>query len=210
MSQDIAIHSPAAPAAPARLFLLFHGVGADAAGLVPLGRWLADAFPDAAVVSVQGPDASDLGGGWQWFSVQGVTEANRAARVRATLPRFEAAVRAWQQRTGVAPEATVLIGFSQGAIMSLAAALQPQPQPPAARIVSLSGRFVQLPDAAPAGVRFHFLHGEQDPVIAVDHAATAAQRLQQLGANVTLDRFPQLGHGISAEVAARLVERLRA
>lgn len=193
---------------PARaLFLLFHGVGATAHDLVPLARRLAREFPDAAVVSVPGPDLSDLGSGLQWFSVLGVTEENRPPRVAATLPRFLDTVRHWQQRTGVAAADTTLIGFSQGAIMSLQAA---QAQPPvAARVVSLSGRYAELPQAAPAEVRIHFLHGDADPVIPAAQAERAARRLQELQAPVTLDLLPGLGHGIARQTEDLLVQRLR-
>ncbi|HEX7889574.1 MAG TPA: alpha/beta hydrolase-fold protein, partial [Ramlibacter sp.] len=139
------------PAQPRELFLLFHGVGASPRDLVPVGQLLARAFPDAAVVSVPAPDASDFGSGLQWFSVRGVTEENRPDRVRATLPRFLETVRGWQEHTGVPAAGTTLLGFSQGAIMSLAAAMEAPP--PAARVVSLSGRFDELPHRAPDGVR---------------------------------------------------------
>ena len=108
--------------APAReLFLLFHGVGASPQDLVPLGQLIARAFPEAAVASVPAPDRSDFGSGLQWFSVRGVTEENRPERVQATLGRFLDTVRAWQERTGVSAAATTLVGFSQGAILSLEA-----------------------------------------------------------------------------------------
>ena len=61
------------PAKPKQLVLLFHGVGSSARDLAPLGEALAPHLPDAAIVSVQAPEAS--GRGWQWFSVQGVTVA---------------------------------------------------------------------------------------------------------------------------------------
>lgn len=203
MNEAVIVQSP--PEARA-LFLLFHGVGATPEGLVPLGERLAREFPEAAVVSVRGPDASDLGAGYQWFSVRGVTEENRPQRVAQTLERFVATVRAWQQRTGVGPEATTLVGFSQGAILSLAAA-QAAPAP-AARVVSLSGRFSELPQEAIEGVRLHFIHGDADPVIAASHAQQAARRLQSLGSDATVDIVAGLGHGINGAVADLLVQRL--
>jgi phospholipase/carboxylesterase len=159
------------------------------------------------VVSVPGPDRSDFGSGFQWFSVAGVTEQNRPSRVAATLERFVQAVGEWQQRTGVPPAATTLVGFSQGAIMALAAALAPQPL--AARVVSLSGRFAELPPTAPRGVRLHFLHGTADAVIPAAHAQQAAQQLQSLGADVTLDLIPGLPHGIDGTTEDLLLQRLR-
>lgn len=194
--------------APAReLFLLFHGVGASPQDLVPLGQLIARAFPEAAVASVPAPDRSDFGSGLQWFSVRGVTEENRPGRVQATLGRFLDTVRAWQERTGVSAAATTLVGFSQGAILSLAAAMASPA--PVGRVVSMSGRFDELPQRAPAGVRLHFVHGDADAVIAVQHARDAAKQLQALGAQVTLDVVPGLGHGIDRRAADLLLQRLR-
>jgi phospholipase/carboxylesterase len=52
------------------------------------------------------------------------------------------------------------------------------------------------------------MHGEQDRVMPVALAVEAAERLQVLRAQVTLDRFAGLGHGIDGRVAHRLIERL--
>jgi len=204
MNDDIVIQSP--PQASA-LFLLFHGVGATPQDLVPLGTRLAREFPQAAIVSVPAPDASDLGRGLQWFSVLGVTEHDRPQRVAATLDRFVATVHDWQRRTRVAAADTTLVGFSQGAIMALAST-QVAP-PPAARVVSLSGRFAEVPRVAPAGVRIHFLHGDADPVIPAANAQQAARQLQALGADVTLDVLPGLAHGVNTTTTDLLVRRLR-
>lgn len=195
-----------APTAPQRLIALFHGVGSDAPDLVPLGQWLARAFPDAAVVSVPGPFASDLGMGRQWFSVQGVTEDNRPARIEPALPRFAAVVQALQQRFGLTPAQTALVGFSQGAIMALESSRAALGL--AGQIVSLSGRYAHLPEAAPADTKIAFIHGELDGVIAAGFAVQAAERLRSLGAAVTLDILPGTQHQITQATARLLVERL--
>ena len=189
------------------LVLLFHGVGATAADLVPLGRIVADAVPRAMVVSVNAPHPSSLGRGREWFSVVGVTEQNRPSRVAEALSAFADTVAHWQREAGAAPARTTLIGFSQGAIMSLEAARQEPVL--AGRIVSLSGRFATVPHSMPASIVFHFIHGTQDPVISVQHAVDAAHELGRLGTLVTLDVVPGLGHGVDARVASILVERLK-
>jgi phospholipase/carboxylesterase len=127
--------------------VLHHGVGASAQDLSPLGQHLAAQFPNAFIVSVHAPCVGDTGSGAQWFSVQGITEENRPARVAEVMPAFIHNLRYWQQTSGVAASATAIVGFSQGAIMALEAA---QAQAGlAARIVALSGRYAQLPTHAP-------------------------------------------------------------
>lgn len=192
--------------AGSELLLLFHGVGSSAEDLRPLGEALAARRPRAWVVSIRSPEPSDFGQGWQWFSVQGITDASRPARVQAALPRFLQTVAAWQARAGVEAEATTLIGFSQGAIMALEST-QVVPSP-AGRVVAIAGRFAHRPTVAPEGTAVHLMHGELDGVMPVALAVQAAQALQALGAAVTLDRFAGLGHGIDGRVLGKLLERL--
>lgn len=193
------------PSKPRRLLLLFHGVGSNAHSMVPLGQALAPHVPEAAVVSVQAPQLA--GPAAQWFSVQGITEANRPARVEAAMPAFVQAVRRWQQACGVGPEETVLVGFSQGAIMALESS-QIDP-PPAARVIALSGRFARPPRVAPASVRLHLIHGDADAVMPLRLAADGLAQFQALGGSATLDELPGLSHGIDARVLDAIVRRLQ-
>ncbi|MBL8462210.1 MAG: esterase [Thauera sp.] len=198
--QDLIVQQASAPAA--RLILLFHGVGSRPEDLVPLGRLLAEADPGAWVVSVRSPDPGDLGGGWQWFSVRGVTEDSRPARIAEAMPSFVRQVRDWQARVAVDAAATTLVGFSQGAIMALESTQLPETV--AARVISIAGRFALPPRMAPANTQVHLLHGEQDPVIDARYSLMAAETMQALGAAVSVEFFPDLGHGVDARVAGRV------
>lgn len=195
----------ASPADPKELVLLFHGVGASAAGLVPLGELIAREHTRAMVVSVDAAHPWSLGSGRQWFSVAGVTEQDRPARVAAAMPAFEREVRRWQQQAGVGPEATSLVGFSQGAIMSLEST---QAAGLAHRIVSVSGRFAQPPRRAFPAVAYRFVHGDSDPVIDARFSIEAAEALRLLGADATVQLVPGLGHGIDARAARAIVAAL--
>lgn len=195
-----------AGAATESLVLLFHGVGALPASMVLLGQRLAQAMPRALVVAVPSPFASDISAGLQWFSVRGVSEDNRQVRVDAVMPLFCDTVRHWQAEAGVDAAATTLVGFSQGGIMVLESSRLEQP--PAATVVSFAGRFAVLPDKASA-VRIHLLHGEQDGVMPVELARTAAERLGGLGTSVSLDTLPGIGHEPHPALVERAIARLR-
>ena len=85
---------------PDLLLLLFHGVGANAEHMAVLATRPAQEYPQAAVASMHLTqfDAAPGGG---WFSIQGIDEQNRPARVAAALPRFIATVRALQLRFAI-------------------------------------------------------------------------------------------------------------
>ncbi len=208
------MHQPQAlilqrPPQPAQLILLFHGVGANAQAMAPLGRAYARAFPQALVVALDAPTPSELApGGWQWFSVAGVTEENRPQRVAAALPAFEYAVRHWQQQAGVDAAGTALVGYSQGAIMALESALRPAPV--AARVVAIAGRFARLPEQPlHEGSSIHLLHGKADAVMPYRHAIEGALRLKSLGADFTADVLPFVGHELAPALIELAVDKLQ-
>lgn len=195
--------------APAQLILLFHGVGSNAQSMVALGQAYARAFPQARVVAIDAPYASEPAPeGRQWFSVAGVSDENRPQRVAAALPAFEYAVRHWQQQSGVDAAGTALVGFSQGAIMALESTLRSEPV--AARVIAIAGRYARLPEQPlHEGSTVHLLHGKADTVMPYSHAIEAALRLKSLGADFTADVLPFIGHELHADLMEMAVEKLQ-
>jgi len=89
----------------------------------------------------------------EWFSISGVTEENRAARVAEAMPDLHALVKHAQDRFGVLQSDTALIGFSQGAIMVLEFSIAHDGG--VGRVLAFSGRFARLPDHAPELTTLH-------------------------------------------------------
>ena len=207
MTDAMIIQQPSGAAR--QLVLLFHGLGASEEDLRPLGERLAAEYPEALVASLRAPHPASLGAGYQWFSVEGLDDARRVERVAAEMPLFLAAIRQWQRDTGLGPEATVLVGFSQGAIMVLEAAAQAGDDALAGRVVALAGRYAQLPATNPGGTTLFLIHGKADGVIHYGYTVEAAKQLVALGADVVADVIPFLGHEINAEVLDLVAKRLR-
>ena len=128
------------------------------------------------------------------------------ARVAEAMPRFTDTVTHWQREAGADTASTTLIGFSQGAIMSLESTQQGGTL--AGRVVAIAGRFAQAPRRAPSGTALHLMQGDQDRVMPLALAVDANAALQVLGAAVTLDTFAGLGHGVDSRVLHRIAERL--
>jgi phospholipase/carboxylesterase len=206
LNESIVVACP--EGAAAQLMLLFHGVGGTPQDMAPLGERLAAAYPQACVVSVCAPLPSDQGSGYQWYSLSGATEENRPARIAEAMPAFLQTVRHWQQATDTDAERTALVGFSQGAIM----ALESTHEAPrcAARVASLAGRFVRLPEPVDDAVTLYLLHGKSDPVIPYGYTVTAAEYIVAREGDVTADVLPFVDHEITAEMIEVLVQRLQA
>lgn len=194
---------------PDLLFVLLHGQGANAAQMRPLAQALQAQYPQAAVLSIDGPapDARLPGGGagFQWYdSGDGADEAQQVA---AALPDFIATVRAWADKFELSWDRVALAGFSQGAILALEA-VQAEAQL-AGRVLAFGSRYARLPDRAPQDVCLHFFHGMADEVLPYAPVVEAVQTLLQLGADVTADIRPGIGHELHAELIDKAMAQLR-
>ena len=120
---------------PEQLMLLLHGVGASGADMAPLAQALRAEFPQAALLAPDAPQAFNAAmpghPGRQWFDAVGANDDNRDARVSAALPPLLQWVAQTQQRLGVAPAATALVGFAQGGTMALQVRCRPTAWPAA-------------------------------------------------------------------------------
>lgn len=191
-----------------QLFILLHGVGANASDLLILAEKLGEAFPFAAFLLPEGTDPFDGGGdGRQWFSVKDVTEENRPARVAAAMPALHALVRQAQDRLSVLRPDTALVGFSQGAIMALE--FSSAHDGIVGRVLAFSGRFATLPEKAPELTTLHLLHGEDDRIVPVAHAYAAYDRISALAGDATLDVASSVAHEIHPALVERAIYRLQ-
>lgn len=176
--------------------VFLHGVGGSGAGMQPL----AEALGLTEAHLPDGPEPFDMGPGRQWFSVRGVTEANRPARIAEALP----GVRRMIEGLGD-PRKTWLVGFSQGSIMALHLAAE---RLPVAGVVAIAGRLAGPVAARTDWPPIWLLHGDQDGVMPLPVAQATEGWLRDAGAAPALTVFPGLGHSVDARVLQRLREVL--
>ncbi|MBB4661286.1 alpha/beta hydrolase [Conexibacter arvalis] len=166
------------------LLVLHHGRGADDRDLLGLGDVL-DPERRLHVVTPRAPLTLDGWPGYHWYVVPRVGYPDPAT-FRAAYDRLAAFHDELWERTGVAPERTILGGFSMGSVMSYALGLAGE-RPKPAGILAFSG-FVPTvegwqPDVSSrAGrTRAFVAHGRRDPVMAVDFARRAKELLEAGG-----------------------------
>jgi len=183
--------------------ILVHGRGATAEGILDLARVL-----DSPEVAWLAPQAA--GGAWYPQSFLAPLEANEPG-LSSGIALLHGMVESLAAR-GVPPERTVLMGFSQGACLALeTAARHPRRY---GGLVAFTGGLIGPPgtprddpgslDGTPA-----FLGaGDPDPHVPWWRVEESAAVLGDLGARVTVRRYPGLGHTISddeLEEARRIV-----
>jgi phospholipase/carboxylesterase len=176
---------------PEGALVLFHGRGADEDDLFPLIDML---DPERRLLGVtsRGPLALPPGGA-HWYVVRRVGFPDRDtfhATYEALTPWLDTLL----SEHGVPNDRTVLGGFSQGSVMAYALGLGAgRPRP--AGILGLSGFLptvdgfeLDLGNAAELPVAIG--HGTYDPVIPVEFARDARDRLTAAGAEVTYRESP--------------------
>ncbi len=189
--------------AAAPLVIGLHGRGSsadDLAGLAP-------AFdPGWRYVLPQAPRRLDFGAagaGWSWYEPIPADVARMTAAC-ATLGGFLAAT---HERLGVPPGRAALIGFSQGAVMTLDSGLRAAV--PYAALVAMSGYLAEsdeLPSVIAAARHQPILivHGTEDRVLAVTLARRARQLLEANGLTPEYQEFAMAHEIGEASVAAVL------
>jgi phospholipase/carboxylesterase len=185
------------------LVILLHGVGSNGADLAGLGAMWRKLLPNTAFAAPDGPLSFGPGPGRQWFSVNGVTEANRPERVAAARPDFDQTLSNIIAAHGLANQLdrVALVGFSQGSIMALDALASGRW--PVAAVVAFSGRLASQPPLSPAkNTRLLLIHGTADPVMPASESERTRTVLQGFGVDTTTRILPGVGHTITAEGAA--------
>ncbi|AIR85441.1 MULTISPECIES: esterase [Pantoea] len=195
------------PTHAAQLFLLYHGVNDNPDSMAQIGNWFAKAFPEAQVVVVGAPYPGSVPQGRQWYADIPTHDRSEQQGVNAVMPMFVESVRHWQQASGVRPEATALVGFSQGGTMVLEGVKAHADL--AGRAIVFSGRYSTLPERVSSRNTIHLIHGDYDDQIPLEHAEAAMQRLTALGGDVTLDVVDDLPHAIDDRSMELALNHLR-
>jgi phospholipase/carboxylesterase len=189
---------------PEGLLVLHHGRGADEHDLLTL----ADVLDPAQRLHVVTPRAPlQLAGspGYHWYLVPRVGYPDPDSFDAARRQLAELHDELWQ-RTGIAPERTVLGGFSMGAVMSYTMALDAG-RPAPGGILAFSGFIPTVehwqPDLANrTGVRVFIAHGRRDQVIDVGFARAADEQLRDGGLAVDYHESDAAHHIDPREIPA--------
>ena len=189
------------------LVAVLHGVGSSASVMAPLADRIAHDIPGLSTVAPEGHELFDGGHtGRQWFSVSGVTDDNRPARISAALPALRAVLDRELDRAGLDWDRLGVVGFSQGAMMALA--LAAEANPPAA-VAAIAGRLASpVAGTAPRRPPVLILHGAMDAVVPVACAEQAASALTTAGFSVEVEIATGQGHSLSHAQTRRITGHL--
>jgi phospholipase/carboxylesterase len=189
---------------PSGLLVFLHGYGADGADLLGLADVLAPHLPGVAFAAPDAPERCVGGGfGYQWFPIpwlDGSPVELAEAGLDAASKDLNGFLDARLAEAGLGADRLVLVGFSQGAMMSLQVALRRAE--PVAGVVAISGRLLR-PDRLAAEIMVRppvlLIHGDQDPVVPFQDMEKAGQALVGAGVPTYGHVMKGTGHGIAPD-----------
>lgn len=184
------------------LIIFLHGYGSNEADLFELK----DEFsPDYIYLSVQAPMML-APGSYQWYGLQPSEQSQVAANVLKHGKMLEDFVVAAAKKYQTVADKVILIGFSQGAIMSYELALQ---HPKNVRgIAALSGKILAplkekiKPGLDLQGLSVFIGHGTIDDRVYYREAAEAMALLEKTSIKPALHSYQKMGHSINQQELA--------
>lgn len=193
---------------PRYMIVLCHGVASDGGQLAGVARAWADTVPEAIFIAPDAPFPSEkmrdrclrrFAGvdRRQWYPLKCLTPQAAETGVRTAAELLDRFIDIELLNLGLSPNALVLMGFSQGAMVSLYAGLRRAVAPKA--IISFSGTLIgadnlqsEIRNKAPVVL----IHGERDRVVPISGSQNAREVLRRLNVPVEIARLPNVGHRI--------------
>lgn len=164
--------------------VLCHGYGADGNDLIGLAPHWQRLLPTAAFVAPNAPERCP-GAGYQWFPISRLDPQEVRRGVESASAALNSFLDAELSRLGLSPDRLMLVGFSQGTMLSLHVGFRRETRPLA--IVGYSGMLAApetLPDIRTAAPPVLLVHGEADTMIPVQALFAAAIALGRAGVAV--------------------------
>jgi phospholipase/carboxylesterase len=179
------------------LVVLVHGYGSDGDDLIGLAPHWQRQMPGAAFIAPNAPDRLPSGPGYQWFPITRIDPHEMQKGVESVGPLLDQYLDTELARLSLPPEKLILVGFSQGAMLSLHVGLG-RAVPPAA-IVGLSGLLTGPPPEPAGGPPVFLAHGDADTVVPVQAMLMAVSALGQAGVRVQWHLAHGIGHGVDPQ-----------
>lgn len=209
---NITLSGPEAPPAqggkPESLVIFLHGVGSDGQDLISLAPFFARDLPKTHFLSPNGAVPYDMAEqGYQWFSLQDWSPQAMLKGAHEAAPLLNLFIEAQLKRFSLPERKLALVGFSQGTMMALYAALRHKEA--CAGVVGFSGALIGE-EGITAKPPVCLVHGEQDMVVPYGAMGLAEAILERHDVPVETHTRPDLGHGIDPEGIAIATRFLKA
>ena len=193
--------APRSGGAPKKLVIFVHGYGANGDDLVNIGAQWAAALPDVQFVAPNAPEAvPGAPNGYQWFPISNLDPQRIEAGARDAAPVLDKFIDDELHRYQLTEKDLVLVGFSQGTMLSLQVALRRER--PVAGVMGYSGAMpggASLKSEMRSKPPIFLCHGDQDQVLPLGFMFDALVSLAEAGHGAQWHISQGVPHGIGPD-----------
>ncbi len=183
-----------------QLVIMLHGYGSDASNLISLAPELAKYLPNADFICPNGPSPCELNkSAHQWFSLTIHEDPYMTDGAKVTAKILNQFIDEQIDRFKIKSSDVALVGFSQGAMMSLYTGLRRENAVNA--ILGYSGMMLSphlLKDEIKSKPKVMLIHGAEDQTLTPSMMHLAKEALEDNGIDCRAILREKLGHGIDA------------
>ena len=184
-----------------KLILILHGYGADANDLFSLATYRNRFLPSAYFCIPNAPNICQVNqSGFEWFDLMQTDNAKIIEETLNSLNMLEDLINEKLDILNLDLKDLILVGFSQGTMMSIQLAIRQKKEISA--VLGYSGKvfdynlfekeFISKP-------KIKFLHGNKDEIVPVEEMYKSLEFLNKKQFNVDYQVYEGLGHSISPD-----------
>ena len=198
-----------------KIVIFLHGYGADGADLFSLSDPLSEHLSDCFFAS---PDAPRKCGaspfGYEWFPIPDIDGSTIPDMMQALATSEKLIIKlidGYKERFGLGYSDIILLGFSQGCMISLNIGLRKLND--LAGIVGISGRLL-MPESLEENKKESYpsvilIHGDTDDVVPISSMYDAEKVLNKINVNLSTHVSKNIGHGIAPDGLSKALEFIK-
>ena len=198
-----------------KIVIFLHGYGADGADLFSLSEPLSEQLPDCFFAS---PDAPRKCGaspfGYEWFPIPDIDGSTIPDMMQALASSEKLIIKlidGYKNRFGLDYSDIILLGFSQGCMISLNIGLRQLND--LGGIVGISGRLLMTESLEENKKEGYppviLIHGDADDVVPISLMHDAEKALNKLNVNYSTHVSKNIGHGIAPDGLSKALEFMK-
>ena len=193
------------------LIIFLHGYGADGNDLLSLAEPFSEFLPNTEFIAPNAPNKCELSpNGFQWFPISqvgGNLDLSAGNQMISALKSLDNWLDDTIKVTKVRATRVILVGFSQGTMMSLQIA--PRRLIPLGGVIGFSGMTL-FPESLKLEVKSKspilLVHGDIDEVVPVTSSYDSNQIFKDNGFDISLHISRGVGHGIAPDGISQAVQ----
>lgn len=190
------------------LMVMLHGYGSNGDDLKSLAPFFEGILPDTYFYSPDGIEPCELGVyGYQWFSLFDRSEEAISSQLNQKAEIVREMIAKKAEELEIAAENIILLGFSQGTMLSIYLSLSSEKNYKA--VIGYSGRLFVPREVYNTETPICLIHGKMDDVVPFECLDEAKAGLDKLGIKSKILGIENLAHSIDMEGIKFAVEFLK-